>query len=235
MPQLLDEQFAREYTRGLVGGHEQVPPQYSAVKVNGKRAYQAARSGGEVQLEPRRIEVYEAALADCFLDGETGLACWSVDLSVSKGTYIRALARDIGREVGCPAHVAALQRRVAGNVTLADCVSLESLEARGTDVALDPVAVLGFRFAFGDDAAGAIASGSRLSAVGLALYEPPSLAIEARACCCTSGPVRSDAAPRPSELVSIVVENRLKAIYAFSPQSQSWKPACVFSTPVLRG
>lgn len=232
---LYDEGFAREFVSGLVGAHEQVPPQYSAIKVDGKRAYQLARTGRQAELKPRPIEVYESRLASLTVDDETGMPFWSVDFSVSKGTYIRALARDVGRELGCPAHVAALQRRVAGAITLADCVSLESLERRGLDAALDPVAVLGYRYAFGDSCAKKVLTGARLDAGELALREPLALGRENAACSCTSGVVASAQPPYEGELVSVVVDNRLKAFYRYSSSEEAWKTACVFSTGVLRG
>lgn len=232
---LYDDARAREFLTGYVGPHEQVPPQYSAVKVDGKRAYQLARSGNAVDLEPRRIEVYEASLAQCGIDEQSGRLSWSVDFSVSKGTYIRSLARDIGRAVGCPAHVAALQRRAAGRISIEDCVSIESLENLGVDAALDPVAVLGFRYAFGDDAEKAISSGSALAREDLVLNERLPLDKEQSGCTCMSSVVRSDELPKQGELVSVVVGNRLKALYSYDGPSDAWKPACVFNVGVMRG
>ena len=232
--ELADEEFARLFLREYIGAHEQVPPNYSAVKVNGKRAYQLAREGEEAELEARPIEVYEAELASLGIDERSGLITWSVDFSVSKGTYIRSLARDIGRDVGCPAHVAALQRRQAGSILLEDCVSLESLEARGTDAALDPVAVLGYRFAFADGVNRNVSSGSYLKAGQLSLNEPIAMDREDSICACTSSVVSSESAPKNGELVSVVVENRLKALYGFAADEELWKPACVFSTGIAR-
>ena len=232
---LFDEDRVREFLAGYVGPHEQVPPQYSAVKVDGKRAYQLARSGKEADLEPRRIEVYEADLAQCVVDEQSRMLVWSVDFSVSKGTYIRSLARDIGREVGCPAHVAALQRRTAGCISLEDCVSIESLENLGVSAALDPVAVLGFRYAFGDDKEKAISSGSKLARADLALNERLPLDKEQAGCTCMSSVVRSDELPKQGELVSVVVGNRLKALYSYDAVNDAWKTACVFNIGVMRG
>jgi len=232
--ELFDEGFAQTFLQGFVGAHEQVPPQYSAIKVNGKRAYQLARSGSQAALEPRPIEVFEADLVSCEADAQTGLLTWSVDFSVSKGTYIRALARDIGRAVGCPAHVSALQRLTAGAITLDDCVSLETLDIRGIDAALDPVAVLGYRFAFADEVEKAVSSGSKLRQSALALNEPLSLAAGEGGCSCTSKVVPSANGPVRGELVSVIVENRLKALYSYSNDERAWKPACVFSIGILR-
>ena len=232
---LYDEGFARDFLHSLLGGHMQVPPQYSAVKIDGKRAYKMARSGDDVVLEPRPIQVYEANLVSLDIDEETGNPCWSVDFSVSKGTYIRALARDIGRSAGCPAHVGALQRLTAGAIELEDCVSLESLEDLGAEAALDPIAVLGFRFAFCDSIAKKVDSGGKLKVSDVELYEPLSVARDESICACTSRLVKSDEPLRASELVSIIVENRLKALYTFDEQRRCLVPSCVFSTGVFRG
>ncbi len=230
---LLDEGFASSYLASLIGAHEQVPPQYSAIKVNGKKAYEVARKGGEAALAPRRIEVFAAALHEWRLDAQTGLPVWSVDFSVSKGTYIRALARDIGRELECPAHVGALRRLNVGAISLDDCVSLEALEQRGADAALDPIAVLGLRYAFADDVARTVLTGGSLAAADVKLCEAP-VHVAVRGDYCTSNVVFSDGAPIDEELVGMVVENRLKALYSFDAQRGSWKPACVFSIGVSR-
>ena len=127
----------------LVGEHDQVPPQYSAVSVNGRRAYDAARAGEVLELAARRVRIFDARLVGV----DRGARAWELDLDVSKGTYVRSIARDIGRELGCLAHVRELTRTFAGPVTLADCVSLSELEAGGAELVrercLDPVAALG--------------------------------------------------------------------------------------------
>ena len=154
---------------GLVGWHDQVPPQYSAVSVNGRRAYDAARAGEEVELAARRIRIYDASC--CGVDPEA--RTWELDLDVSKGTYVRSIARDLGRELGCLAHVCALERTFAGPVTLADCMSLDELEAGGAELVrercLDPVAVLGLpaRELSLDEIAD-VSNGRRIDAAGVA-------------------------------------------------------------------
>ena len=226
LPDLLDGDFAYSYVEGLVGAHLQTPPQYSAIKVAGKKAYEVARAGGALDLEPRPIEVYEARLVDRNSDGDR--LSWVIDVSVSKGTYIRALVRDMGRELGCPAHVAALERRQAGQLTLDDCVSLDTLETMSMRAAIDPVSLLRFRLAFGDDVEKKIESGSRLHAHDIALYE---WAVQHS---CTSSIAPSSVPLEDGELVSIVIANRLKAIYRYDGASMVLKPDCVFSTSVVR-
>lgn len=104
---------------------------------------------------PRDIEVYSAELLGIGGADGTEPARWDIAFKVSKGTYIRALARDIGNSLGCPAHVGALRRTAAGAIGIADCVTLEVLEEMGERSALDPLKVLGMRFIYLDDAAAA--------------------------------------------------------------------------------
>lgn len=231
---LFDEDVARAFVVTTIGRHEQVPPQHSAIKVGGKKAYEVARKGGETALEPRSVEIHDADLRECRVDPETGMPVWSVDFSVSKGTYIRALARDIGRVLGCPAHVSALRRLNVGAVTLDDCVSLETLDRRGVEAALDPVAALGFRFAFCDAVEKPLMTGGRIACDALSLNEPPMLGESCGLSTCTSAVVPSAGKPFDGELVSMVLENRLKALYSYDAAMGVWKPACVFSTAVAR-
>mgnify|MGYP003375295023 CR=1 FL=1 len=142
-PALLAEDAARRELAGLVGTFDQVPPAFSAVSVDGRRAYAMARDGKSVELAPRRVTVHAAELVE--VRPET---CeWVVDLDVSKGTYVRSIARDLGERLGCHAHVGQLRRSFSGPVWLGSCVSLDELEARGADLVhercLDPAATLG--------------------------------------------------------------------------------------------
>ena len=112
------------------GEIEQVPPQYSAVKVGGARAYDLAREGERVALAPRALRVERLALIDR-PDPDHAV----LDLVCGRGGYVRAIARDLGRDLGCGAHVAALRRTVAGPFGEDRAVTPEALEA-------DPDAVL---------------------------------------------------------------------------------------------
>lgn len=229
-----DEGFARDRVRSLVRVHTQVPPQYSAIKVNGKKAYEIARAGESAQLAARTVEVYEAELVKVVEAPEEPGVRWVIDLSVSKGTYIRSLARDLGRELLCPAHVVELERLKAGNISLSHCVTLESLESLGVRAALDPVAALGLRFAFADDYARFVQSGTKLYADQVRLFDPISLDGGNDACSCTSSICASEEAARDGELACLVVENKLKALYRFHVADDAWKPACVFATGIAR-
>ena len=141
--ELLELGRAKSEASSLEGEQDQVPPAFSAVSVGGRRAYDAARSGEALELAPRRVRVYRA----CVLGVDPAARTWELSLDVSKGTYVRSLARDLGRRLGCLAHVSSLRRTFSGPVTLADCVTLEELEAGGAALAreraLDPVATLG--------------------------------------------------------------------------------------------
>ena len=230
-----DEAFAARFVEGLVGPQRQVPPVYSAIKVGGTRAYQAARAGNVIELAPRDIEIYEAALNGVSED-EAGAPVWDVSVRVSKGTYIRALARDMGAALGCPAHVSRLVRTRAGALDLAECVSLETLEELREQAALDPVSLLGVRFFFVDDSlAKAVSSGAALANGRVHLYERRAARGMQALCACTSGVRESCEPPYQGEIVAAIAENRLKALYEYDEGKDSWKTRCVFSIGVARG
>ncbi|HVU28961.1 MAG TPA: tRNA pseudouridine(55) synthase TruB [Sphingomicrobium sp.] len=106
----------------FTGEIEQVPPAYSALKIGGKAAYARARAGEDVDLKPRRVTIEELSL----LSLDEGKA--TLRASVSKGTYIRSLARDIARALGTVGHVSYLRRRRAGPFSLDSAISLDFLE-----------------------------------------------------------------------------------------------------------
>ncbi|HYD87369.1 MAG TPA: tRNA pseudouridine(55) synthase TruB [Vitreimonas sp.] len=107
----------------FVGEIEQVPPQFSAVKVDGERAYDIARSGETVELEPRQVTVYEAELI-----GAEGDDLSTFRFRSGKGFYIRALVRDLAARLGAEGHVWRLRRTAVGPFTEADSVTLDALE-----------------------------------------------------------------------------------------------------------
>jgi tRNA pseudouridine55 synthase len=121
MPVEVTEDDFNEMIKGYVGEIEQVPPPYSAVKVQGKKAYEHARKGEEVELEPRMINVYSLEVLE-----------WAppevvIDVYCSSGTYVRSLANDIGEELGIGAHLVGLRRTKSGRFTLRDAISLRRL------------------------------------------------------------------------------------------------------------
>lgn len=109
------EQVLRQFT----GRIEQVPPAFSACKVDGKRAYHMARKGAEVELKPKVLVIDEIELLDFSQSSIT------LRIVCSKGTYIRALARDIGAALGSGGHLTALRRTRSGDATEANCLSIE--------------------------------------------------------------------------------------------------------------
>ncbi len=97
---------------GFVGAIDQIPPMHSALKRDGKPLYDYARAGIELEREPRRVTIHSIRV----VEGEG--ARWTIDVSCSKGTYIRTLGEDIGEALGCGAHLAALRRTACGALSL---------------------------------------------------------------------------------------------------------------------
>ncbi|HLH97751.1 MAG TPA: tRNA pseudouridine(55) synthase TruB [Xanthobacteraceae bacterium] len=109
----------------FTGTIAQVPPRFSALKIDGERAYDLAREGREVELAPRPAEIHRLELIDTPDADHTVL-----EAECGKGTYVRALARDLGRELGCLGHVVVLRRAAVGPFTEDLAVTLEALEAQ---------------------------------------------------------------------------------------------------------
>lgn len=122
-PVEVTEAQVRELLQRFVGESEQIPPMHSALKRDGKPLYEYARAGIEVERKPRRIVIHEIALLAW---NETR---FDIEVSCSKGTYIRTLAADIGAALGCGAHLDALRRTRIGTLRIDDAVSLAVLEA----------------------------------------------------------------------------------------------------------
>lgn len=115
-----DKATVEEALQGFVGELEQVPPAYSAAKVQGRRAYQLARKGKDVALQPRTVQVYGIDVLDyAFPNLELMIRC-------GKGTYIRSLARDLGEQLGCGGLIRSLRRTAVGPFKAEDGVDLEA-------------------------------------------------------------------------------------------------------------
>lgn len=107
--------------KSFIGQNEQIPPAYSAIKIKGRKAYEFARKGEKVDLKPRTIQIHEIKVLDY---------TWPllvIKIHCSSGTYIRALARDLGRAVGCGAYVEKLVRTKIGPYKLEDAISFDKL------------------------------------------------------------------------------------------------------------
>jgi tRNA pseudouridine55 synthase len=121
-PVNVTEQQFEEVLARFVGEIEQTPPPYSAVKVQGRKAYEMARQGEEVELAPRIINVYHLEVLE-----------WAppevvIDVHCSSGTYVRSLANDVGAALGCGAYLVGLRRTKSGRFSLRDAVPLRKLQ-----------------------------------------------------------------------------------------------------------
>lgn len=120
-PAAVTEAEFRDILPKFTGKIAQVPPMYSAIKVDGKKLYELARAGKEVERKPREITIFSLELLE--FSGETA----KMRVHCSKGTYIRTLCHDIGAALGCGGCMEALRRTAAGEYTLADSVELDTL------------------------------------------------------------------------------------------------------------
>ncbi|MDO8617136.1 MAG: tRNA pseudouridine(55) synthase TruB [Dehalococcoidia bacterium] len=127
LPVDVSRERLREVLGRFEGDIQQTPPAYSAVKVGGRAAYRLARQGEAVVLSPRPVRVYRLDL----LSFEPPF--FEIEVECGKGTYIRALAHDIGRELGCGGHLAALVRTRVGPFSIESAIPVADLEARLTD------------------------------------------------------------------------------------------------------
>jgi len=116
----------------FLGEIEQIPPMYSAIKIGGKKLYELARAGKEVERKARKITIYALEVLD-----QTGEAEFTLRVRCSKGTYVRTLCHDIGAALGCGGCMSSLRRTMAAGYTLAQAVTLEQV-AQG-EAALLPV------------------------------------------------------------------------------------------------
>lgn len=119
----ITREMVEDVLRSFVGTIQQTPPVFSACKVDGKRAYEMARKGEEVELKAKTLVIDEMELLEC------ALPVIKIRVVCSKGTYIRALARDIGTALRSGAHLIALERTRIGDVTLDKCMPPEEIDA----------------------------------------------------------------------------------------------------------
>jgi len=203
---VLDEREAQRILDGFVGPQSQIPPAYSAIKRDGVPAYRLARAGTDVEMAPREIVVRAATLEKL----DVGSPSWEVHFSVSKGTYVRSLARDIGTAAGTGAHLSALRRTSVGSVSVEEAHALDDAFEAGEAGALpgmfsDPVPALGFPIIEG--AADTVRTGRAL-------------------------PVPASVDLAPGDRVSVLVGGRLGAVYRQTPRG--CVPEAVFIPEVAR-
>ncbi len=121
----------------FTGEIEQIPPMYSAIKVGGKKLYEIARAGGEIERKARKVNITRLKLGRRLENGDYELA-----VECSKGTYIRSLCADIGAVLGCGGCMSALRRTYSGGFRAEDAMTLEEIERRGVPDCLLPVDTL---------------------------------------------------------------------------------------------
>jgi tRNA pseudouridine55 synthase len=120
----------------LRGAIRQVPPAYAAVKVGGRTAYSRARSGETFELAAREVQIHRLEMTEWHPpDARLLIVC-------SSGTYVRSIARDLGRALGSAAHLAALRRLAIGALDIADAIGIEALRAAGRDAAVARLRVM---------------------------------------------------------------------------------------------
>jgi tRNA pseudouridine55 synthase len=160
------------------GEIDQVPSEVSAIKINGERAYKRVRDGESVEIPARRVTVFALEVLDIRRSGE--VVDVDIDVTCSSGTYIRAIARDLGTTLGVGGHLTALRRTAVGEMTLAEALTLEQLEERAPDVVGLPMSEAA-RQAFPQrtataDEAKVLSHGGPLTAVGIdgpyAVFDP---------------------------------------------------------------
>lgn len=111
-----------EVIKDFIGKIEQIPPMYSAIKINGQKLYELARRGEKIERKPRKIEVFDIKYK--ILD-KTKI---ELLIDCSKGTYIRTICHDIGQKIGCGGVMSELTRTKVGNIDLSACINLEEVE-----------------------------------------------------------------------------------------------------------
>ncbi len=127
----------REAAKAFVGDYDQIPPMYSAIKQNGKKLYELARQGVEVERKPRKIHIDAITiLDDSLLESEH---LFTMEVKCSKGTYIRTLCHDIGARLGCGAAMQHLTRTRVGAFSLDSAITLSQLESMRDEGTLDSV------------------------------------------------------------------------------------------------
>lgn len=119
-----DTEKIQAVVRSMIGEQEQIPPMYAAIKINGKKLYELAREGKEIERKARKITIYDITIRQ-FLPPDR----FEIDVDCSKGTYIRTLCSDMGKALGCGAHMEALLRTKTGAFTLDHAMTLDQLQA----------------------------------------------------------------------------------------------------------
>jgi len=129
----LEAKFIEQTLKALEGEQEQVPPMYSAIKINGKKLYEYARKGEKVEIEPRKIEIYSLELIS-INEADKQI---EFRVSCSKGTYIRTLCENIAEKLGTVGYMKELKRTQVGEFKIEDAITIEELEQNQTCITIE--------------------------------------------------------------------------------------------------
>lgn len=127
----VSESDVKSVINSFIGSYDQIPPMYSALKVNGKKLYELAREGKTIERQPRQITIHNIVIEDINIPFVT------MRVKCSKGTYIRTLCRDIGEKLGCPSCMESLVRTQSGSFKLEDSLKLDEIEKLRDDGSLE--------------------------------------------------------------------------------------------------
>lgn len=122
----ITEREIRAVFQSFIGEIEQIPPMYSSVKINGKKLYELARQGKEIERKPKKVRIYDLIIEKIDFESENPKIDFNV--TCSKGTYVRTLCFDIGQKLGYPAHMSKLVRTKSGSFKLENSYTLEEIE-----------------------------------------------------------------------------------------------------------
>jgi tRNA pseudouridine(55) synthase len=172
----VDERAFDRVLCSFLGTRMQVPPEISALKVNGKAAHRTARAGGELKLDARPVFVSSAARSTPVADGRAGIT-----VTCGKGTYIRAIARDIGERLGCGAHVEKLRRLSVGPFRVSEACAPEAADA-GRLLPLRAAGGVFQRVLLNADAERRLANGLAVPLSGAGRYVPGVLPLASGLC-----------------------------------------------------
>lgn len=127
---IITKEEVEEVLSSMLGSSIQVPPMYSAVKVNGKKLYEYARAGLEVERPRREVTIYELELLGDVMTDEAGHVKFSFRVKGSKGLFVRTVAVTIGERLGYPAHMSHLRRIASGVFNISDCVTIDQFKQK---------------------------------------------------------------------------------------------------------
>ena len=212
---LYRQDFAKEILANFIGEIEQVPPKYSAIKVGGKKSYEVARGGGELEIPKRRVKVFEAELLNIEENEAKDAPVWEVRFVVGSGTYIRSIARDAGLLADSCAFVSRLRRTRVGGLSLDESVELEDLGATDnwSELAVDPASILSLAPIIVDPREEKLVScGNAISAKGRGL----------------------DFEQYGDKPVLIATDEKILAVYKYDAKSEKLKADTVFAKGILR-